>query len=153
MAFPGCLNDSKSSQVTRTLLSILTDLNHAVVWIVSTRPPIFNSSSSRSKRSTHKWYQRYTHVPQLSKFSSKVHVLVSLFIFFEFHSVVRRDCKLLYTASFIFLLIITRSGPIWIIFKVIWAIDGTLIATKTPGQSEPGSNGNEVYLTYLSGCM
>ena len=38
----GFLSDSKSSQVSRTLLSILADLNHAVAWIVSTCPLIFN---------------------------------------------------------------------------------------------------------------
>ena len=32
------LNDSKSLQVPRTFLSILADLNNAVVWMVSTRP-------------------------------------------------------------------------------------------------------------------
>ena len=39
------LSDSKSSQVFRTLLSILADLNNAVVWIVSTRPLISKSFS------------------------------------------------------------------------------------------------------------
>ena len=40
------LSDSKSPQVSRTLLSILAYLNNAVVWMVSTRPLIFNSSST-----------------------------------------------------------------------------------------------------------
>ena len=39
------LNDSKSPQVSRTLLSILVDLNNAIVWIVSTLPLITKSSS------------------------------------------------------------------------------------------------------------
>ena len=34
------LNDSKSPQVSRTLLSILTDLDNAVVWVVFARPLI-----------------------------------------------------------------------------------------------------------------
>ena len=38
------LSDSKSSQVSRTLRSILIDLNTTVVWMVSTRPFIFKSS-------------------------------------------------------------------------------------------------------------
>ena len=37
------LSDSKSPQVSRTLLSILADLNNAVVWIVSIRPLISKS--------------------------------------------------------------------------------------------------------------
>ena len=39
------MNDCKAPQVSRALLSILADLNNAVVWMVSTRPVISNSSS------------------------------------------------------------------------------------------------------------
>ena len=39
------LSDSKSLQVSRTLLSILTVLNNAVVWMVSTRTLTSKSSS------------------------------------------------------------------------------------------------------------
>ena len=39
------LSDSKSPQVSRTLLSILAVLNNAVVWMVCTRPPTSKSSS------------------------------------------------------------------------------------------------------------
>ena len=39
------LSDSKSPQVSRTLLSILAGLNNAVVWIVATHPLISKSSS------------------------------------------------------------------------------------------------------------
>ena len=39
------LSDNKSPQVSRTLLSILADLNYAVIWMVSTRPVISKSSS------------------------------------------------------------------------------------------------------------
>ena len=35
MVFPWSLNDSKSSQVFRTLLSILPDLDKAIVWMAS----------------------------------------------------------------------------------------------------------------------
>ena len=45
MVFLWSLIDSKSPQVSRTLLSILTDLNSIVVWMVSTRPIISKSSS------------------------------------------------------------------------------------------------------------
>ena len=46
MIFQWNLSDSQSPQVSRTLLSILADLNSAVVWIVSTHPLISKSSSS-----------------------------------------------------------------------------------------------------------
>ena len=39
MVFYWSLSDSKSPQVSRTRLRILTFLSNAVVWIVSTRPP------------------------------------------------------------------------------------------------------------------
>ena len=39
------LSDSKSPHVSRTLLSILADLNNAIGWMVSTHPLIFKSSS------------------------------------------------------------------------------------------------------------
>ena len=43
-------SDCKTPQVSRTLLSILTLFNNAVVWMVSTRPPTFKSSRSFNKR-------------------------------------------------------------------------------------------------------
>ena len=45
MVFHWSLSDSKSPQVSRTLLSILVVLNNAVVWMVSTCPPTSKSSS------------------------------------------------------------------------------------------------------------
>ena len=45
MVFHLSLSDCKSPWVSRTLLSILADLNNAVVWMVSTRSVISKSSS------------------------------------------------------------------------------------------------------------
>ena len=45
MAFHWSLSDSKSPQVSRTLLSSLAFLNNVVVWMVSTRPPTSKSSN------------------------------------------------------------------------------------------------------------
>ena len=45
MIFHWSLSDSKSPQVSRTLLSILAVLNKIIVWMVSTRPPTSKSSS------------------------------------------------------------------------------------------------------------
>ena len=44
MVFHWSLSNSKSPQVSRTLLSILAVLSNAVIWIVSTRPPTSKSS-------------------------------------------------------------------------------------------------------------
>ena len=45
MVFQRSFSDSKSPQVSRTLLSILAVLNNVVVWMVSTCPPTSKSSS------------------------------------------------------------------------------------------------------------
>ena len=45
MVFLWSLSDSKSPQVSRTILSILPVYNNVVVWMVSTRPPTSKSSS------------------------------------------------------------------------------------------------------------
>ena len=44
MGFHWSLSDSKSPQVSRTRLSILIVHSNAIIWIVSTRPPISKSS-------------------------------------------------------------------------------------------------------------
>ena len=49
MAFHWSLSDGKSSQLSRTLLSILANFNNVVVWLVSIRPPISNSFSPPPK--------------------------------------------------------------------------------------------------------
>ena len=49
MVFHWSLSDNKSPQVSRTLLSILTVLSNAVIWIVSTRPPTSQSSRPLSR--------------------------------------------------------------------------------------------------------
>ena len=46
MVFHWSLCDSKSPQVSRTLLSILAVLDNVVVWMVSTRPPTSKFSST-----------------------------------------------------------------------------------------------------------
>ena len=43
MVYHWSLSDSQSLQISRTFLNILTDLNNAVSWIVSTRPFISKS--------------------------------------------------------------------------------------------------------------
>ena len=121
MGFHWSLTDSKFPQVSRTLLSILAVLNNAVVWIVSTCPPTSKSSSPFSNplvivpkapitigmivtRMFHSFFQ----------FPSKVEVLILLFTFFQFYSVVSRDSKVDYFASSLFcywLLLSLVFGP------------------------------------------
>ena len=109
MVFHWSLSDSKSPQVSRTLLRILAVLNNAVVWMVSTRPPTSKSSSPFSNP--------LVTVPKTpitisiivtcmfhSFFSRKVEVLILVFTFFQFYSVVSQDSKVDNFASSLFFL-------------------------------------------------
>ena len=112
MVFHLSLSDSKSPRVFKTILSILADLNNAVVWMDSTRPLTSKSSSSFNNPS-----MTLPRAPitiglnitftfhSLFRFPSKVKEFILLFAFFQFYSLVSpRFCK------FSFLLIIIRSG-------------------------------------------
>ena len=85
------LSDSMSPHVSRTLLSILADFNDAVVWIFSTRP--FNSKSSSLCNNPLVTLSRVTITISITitfmfynffQFSSKVHVVIFVFEFFQF---------------------------------------------------------------------
>ena len=117
MVFYWSLSDSKPHQVSRTLLSILAVFNNAVVWMVSTRSP-----TSKSSRPFNKPLVTIPKAPitigiivtfmfhSFFQFSSKVKVLISVFTFLQFYSVVCLDNKFDNFADFLFLLIIIRSG-------------------------------------------
>ena len=114
MGFHWRLGESKSPQVSRTLLSILAVFNNAVVWMVSPRPP--TSKSSRPFNNPLVTLQKapitigiiVTFIfHSFFQFSSKVEVLISLFTFFQFYSVVSRDSKVDNFADFLFVLIIS----------------------------------------------
>ena len=86
----GSFSDSKSPQVSRTLLSILAIFNNAVVWMVSTRPP-----TSKSSRPFNDLLVTVPKAPitigiivtfmfhSFFQFSSKIEVCISLFTFFQ----------------------------------------------------------------------
>ena len=100
MVFHWSLSDSKSPQVFRTLLSILTVLSKAVVWMVSTRPPTSKSSCPFNNPLVTVLKAPITigiidtfMFHSFFPFLSKVDVLILLFIFFQFYSVVSRDSK------------------------------------------------------------
>ena len=122
------LSDSKSPQVSRTLFSILAVLNNIVVWTISTSPLISKSSSLFKqsfgdciKSTNHHWYNCYFHVPQFFGFPSNVLVLILLFTFFQFYSVVSWDSKVLqfFKFSFFSLLIIIRSS---LLAEIRWSV-------------------------------
>ena len=98
MVFHWSLSDSKSPQVSKTLLSILAVLNNAVVWMVSTRPPTSKPSSPFNNPSVTVPKAPITisiivtfMFHSFLQFPRKVEVLILLFTFFQFYSVVSRD--------------------------------------------------------------
>ena len=118
MVFHWSLSDSRSPEASKTLLSILAVLNNAVVWMVSTRPP-----TSKSSRPFNNPLVTVPKAPiiigiivtcmfhSFFQFPSKVEVLILLFTFFQFYSVVSRDSKVDNFAISLFLLLnIIRPG-------------------------------------------
>ena len=100
MVFNWSLSDSKSPQVSKTLLGILTVLNIAVVWMVSTRTPTSKSSSpfnnplfTVSKAPITIGIIATFMFHSFFQFSWKVKVFIFLFTFFRFYSVVCRESK------------------------------------------------------------
>ena len=66
----------------------------------TTRTPL--SFSYCSKRTNYNWYNCHLHVTSFFQFPSKVEVLILLFNFFQFYSVVSRDSKVDNFASSLF---------------------------------------------------
>ena len=130
------LSDSKSPQVSRTLLSILADLSNAVVWIVSTclliskfSSPLYQSFGNCTKSANYNWYHRHFHVQVFFfQFSSKVQILILLFTLFQFYSGVSRLCKVLNSASsfFSFFFFFFLFG------LVVWSILGDPFVCQNP---------------------
>ena len=100
------MSDSKSPEVSRTLLSILADFDNAVVWIVST-PPLISKSSSPCNNAL-------VTVPSASitigitvtfmfhSFSVLYQGLGTLFAFFQVYSIVGRNGKVQYLVRSLF---------------------------------------------------
>ena len=108
MVFHWSLSDSKSPQVSGALLSILSVLSNAVVWLVSTRPPTSKSSSPFSNplvivpNAPITIGIIVTFMFMFFQFPSKVELFIFLFTFFQFYSVVSRNNKVDYFASSFF---------------------------------------------------
>ena len=110
MVFYWSLSDSKSSQVSRTLLSILAVLINAVVCMVSTCPltskfsrpfnsPLVTVLNAPIKKGI---IVTFMFLSFFLRFPCKVEVLIVLFTFFQFYSVVSRDSKVYNFASYLF---------------------------------------------------
>ena len=127
MVFHWNLSNKMSPQVSRTLLSILVDLNNVVVWMLSTRLLSMSSSPCTNPLVTvprapitigitvtfilHRFF--------FFQFPNEVQVLIFLFAFFQFYSVINWDSEVYNSASLFFLLIIKRSGRL---AEIRWSV-------------------------------
>ena len=104
MVFQKSLIDNKSLQVSRILPSILADFNNAVVWMISICVLIANSSSPYTNPmvtvpsapstigiTVTFMFHSFCLFFCFFQFPSNVQVLISLFAFLQFYSVVGRD--------------------------------------------------------------
>ena len=117
------LRDNKFPRVTRTLLSILADLSHVVVWMVLIIPLIYTSTSLffRFLRTILSAPNTLTLTFQFFSFLwQDPSICLFVFAFFYFHSLVCQNGKIHKTAdSLTFLLINTRTG---LLARIRWSV-------------------------------
>ena len=108
MVFYWSLSSSKSPQVSRTLLSILADLNNVIVWMVSIRPLISKSFSPCT-------------TPLLTVLSAPITIGITVtFMFHSFFNSLARSRNLsLFLFSFISLLMVVLVVVTWN-HKIAW---------------------------------
>ena len=120
MDFHWRLSDSKSPQVSRTLLSIMAVFNNAVVWMVSTRPP--TSKSSRPFNNP---------LVTVPKAPIIICIIVTFMFHSFFHSLARSMCLLFFSHSFCFILWSARTAKstiLQIFFLLLIIIRSGLLA-------------------------
>ena len=125
MIFHRSLSDSKSPQVSRTLLSILAVLNNVVVWMVATRPATSKSSSSYNNplvtfpkapitigKIVHSFFNSLARSRYLSLFSHS-------FSFILWSAGTAKSTIMQILSLFFFLLIIIMSG---LLTEIRWSV-------------------------------
>ena len=120
MVFHWSLRDSKSPQVSKTLLSILAVLNNGVVWIVSTRPPTSKSSSPFSHP-----------LVTVTKALIKIGIIVTCMFHSFFNSLARSRFLSIFSHSFSFIqwsAWIAKSTILQVIFFLLIIIRSGLLA-------------------------
>ena len=112
MAFHWSLGDSKSPQVSRTPLSILAVHNNAVVWMVSTRPPTFKSSSTFTN-----------HLITVPKAPITIGIIVTSMFHSFFNSLARSRYLSFFPHSFSFILWSAGTAKSTILQIVFFVVD------------------------------
>ena len=143
MVFHWSLSDSKSAQVSRTLLSILAVLNNAVVWMVSTRLP--------TSKSPNPFNNPLVTVP-------KAPITTGIIVTFMFHSFFNSQARsryLFFSYSFSFILWsvgTAKSTILQILFFFCWLLLGLLFLPSLDDLSVCQSP-KRIYLCHFLGQM
>ena len=116
------LSISKSPKVSRTLLSILANLNYWVVWMVSSCPLIFKSSlpipGYYSKCDNCNWYHRHLQVPYfLVLWQGQVTYLSFPFLFFLLSGSSERSSRLFGRSS-----VFVDYHFVWSLADIRWSV-------------------------------
>ena len=128
MVFNKSLSDNKSSHISRTLLSILVNLDNAVVWMISAPPLISKSSRSCTNLLMTVPSEPVTNgitvtfmLHSIFQYSYKVCLLIGLFTYFQFCVVVSWDSKVHCSAGSFFVCesTIIRSGRL---AEIRWSV-------------------------------
>ena len=106
MVFHWGLSDTKSAQVSRTFLIMLTNLKNSVVWMVSAHPSISNSSNSL--------------INSLG-INLSAQITIGITVTFMFHSFFSSLAKFKYFFFFLFSLIFTL-WPAGMVESTIWHV-------------------------------
>ena len=142
MIFHWSLSDSKSPQVSRTLLSILAVLRNAVIWIVSTRAP-----TPKSSRPFNNLLVIVTKAP------ITIGTIVTFMFPSFFNSLARSRYLSLFSHSFSFILWsaeTTKSTILQILFiLIIIIIIIIIILWEFPRQRLSDNNSRQVSRTFL----
>ena len=119
------LSGSKSPKVSRTLLSILADLNNWSIRIVSIRHLVsisFNLSSRlqyRSKCTNFLWHHFHSQINSFLSSPARSKYLSIFSPFFYFHSVIHRKVKIPSTTRSFFLLMNSRFD---LLVRIRWSV-------------------------------
>ena len=105
------LSDSKSLQISRTLLSILADFNNEVVWMVSIHSPIFKFSIL--------FYKALETAPS-------VPITISITVTVMLHSFFKADYLSLFYLSLVFHSLIRCDFTKWLVLPIFFFFFGFL---------------------------
>ena len=83
------------------LISIMVWFGQSSPVLLFPSPPV-QSFGDCTKSTNYNWYNHHFHISQFFQFPSKVQVLISLFTFFQFYSVVSQDSKVHNSTSSLF---------------------------------------------------